>query len=223
MHLLTTLATVGSIEYGSFLPGSQTRIDITYPRNASAWLDAGHYLHVPLLLGSNENERDPFLVATELIQPGFVLPAVSRAMVDIQTSVRLLAPLPHGEKINHLTFFSPKFQFTCPDNATISFRVRDAEVPTFRYQYQGKSLSYMSCMVQYFINLYPSNDTKHFPTPRPSCIPRIRNPSHLRYLQPQRSDSDSPRNSPLQIHSNCMGVLCAGSGSRFSGSWVATV
>jgi hypothetical protein len=87
MHLLITLATVSSIQYGGLWPDSQTRIDITYPKNASAQLAAGHYLHVPLLLGSAENERDPFIVAAELIQPGFVLPAVTRAASDIQTLV----------------------------------------------------------------------------------------------------------------------------------------
>jgi hypothetical protein len=78
---------VSSIQYGSLWPDSRTRIDITYPKNASAQLVAGHYLHVPLLLGSTENERDPFIVAAELIQPGFVLPAVTRAASDIQTLV----------------------------------------------------------------------------------------------------------------------------------------
>jgi hypothetical protein len=28
--------------------------------------------------------------------------------------------------------------FGCPDNATLALRLRDAEVPLFRYQYQGK-------------------------------------------------------------------------------------
>ena len=60
---------------------------MTYPKNASDQLAGGHYLHVPLLLGSTANERDPFIVAAELIQPGFVLPAVTRAASDIQTLV----------------------------------------------------------------------------------------------------------------------------------------
>jgi hypothetical protein len=69
-------------------------IDITYPKDNAAQLAAGHYLHVPFLVGSTENERDPFIVADELIQPGFVLPAVTRALVDILTTVnRLLISL----------------------------------------------------------------------------------------------------------------------------------
>jgi hypothetical protein len=87
MPLSTILATVCSIKYGHLLHVSQTRVDITYPKNASAQLAAGHFLHVPLLLGSAANERDPFIVAAELIQPGFVLPAVTRAASDIQTVV----------------------------------------------------------------------------------------------------------------------------------------
>ena len=61
---------------------------MTYPKNASDQLAGGHYLHVPLLLGSTANELDPVFVATELNQPGFVLPAVTRAVSDIQSSVR---------------------------------------------------------------------------------------------------------------------------------------
>jgi hypothetical protein len=74
-------------------------IDITYPKNITAQLAAGHYLHVPLLVGSTENERDPFTVAAELIQPGFVLPAVTRALADILTTViGLLISLPCPKK-----------------------------------------------------------------------------------------------------------------------------
>jgi hypothetical protein len=81
----------GQFDYGSLLCIlTKLYIDITYPKNNSAQLAAGHYLHVPLLLGSTENERDPFRVADELFQPGFVFPAVTRALADTQTSVRLL-------------------------------------------------------------------------------------------------------------------------------------
>jgi hypothetical protein len=130
----------GQLSYGSLLLDLQPQIDITYPKNASAQLAAGHYLHVPLLLGSTANEGDPFFVAAELIQPGFVLPAVTRAVSDIQALVGL-SPMRYRCSSE---IVSLKLQGTCPDNATLAFRLRDAEVPSFRYQYQGKILVFMS-------------------------------------------------------------------------------
>jgi hypothetical protein len=90
----------GQFNYGSLLCAlTKLSIDITYPKNNTAQLAAGHYLHVPFLVGSTENERDPFIIADELIQPGFVLPAVTRALADILTTViRLLISLPRPQK-----------------------------------------------------------------------------------------------------------------------------
>jgi hypothetical protein len=46
--------------------------------------------------------------------------------------------------------FYTKLEFTCPENTTLGFRLQDTEVPSFRYQYQGKILVFMSCIVLYF-------------------------------------------------------------------------
>lgn len=47
----------------------------------------GNFLHVPLLSGSNENEADLLVVATQLLLTGAVVPIVTQALADAVTEV----------------------------------------------------------------------------------------------------------------------------------------
>ncbi|KAG6872310.1 hypothetical protein C0995_010961 [Termitomyces sp. Mi166 len=53
---------------------------ITIFADAQARAAAGNFLHVPLLGGSNKNEADLLLVATELLTTGFTVPAVTEGI-----------------------------------------------------------------------------------------------------------------------------------------------
>ncbi|KJA28806.1 hypothetical protein HYPSUDRAFT_61648 [Hypholoma sublateritium FD-334 SS-4] len=94
----------------------------TIPADTQTRATNGDFLRVPLLVGSTAHEEDIFVVARQLSTSGigYTIPAITEIYSDAATG----------------------FVGTCPSNRTAMLRL-NANVPTFRYQYQGifRSLS----------------------------------------------------------------------------------
>ncbi|KAH0588686.1 hypothetical protein H2248_004495 [Termitomyces sp. 'cryptogamus'] len=87
---------------------------ITILADTAARLAAGEFLHVPLLAGTTRNEADIFVVGAELSGAEIIIPNLTEILADLQTQM-----------------------LTCSAGATASSRLK-ANVPTWRYEYQGK-------------------------------------------------------------------------------------
>ncbi|KAF5355167.1 hypothetical protein D9756_005698 [Leucocoprinus leucothites] len=74
----------------------------------------GNFLRVPMLGGSTAQEGDIFVVEEELLTVGVAVPGLTEQVADIVT----------------------KLAFTCPASTAATDRAK-ANVPTWRYQYQG--------------------------------------------------------------------------------------
>ncbi|KAH0588688.1 hypothetical protein H2248_004496 [Termitomyces sp. 'cryptogamus'] len=81
----------------------------------------GNFLHVPLLSGTTQNEGDIFVVGAELLAAGVVVPDLTEILADLETQII----------------------FTCPASTTALNRL-NANVPTWRYQYQGSRPFYLN-------------------------------------------------------------------------------
>ncbi|KAJ7577934.1 carboxylesterase [Mycena floridula] len=88
--------------------------DITNFHDTRARAEAGNFLSVPLLHGTNANEADVLIVGAEIDSKGFVTPGLTEAVSDLQTAV----------------------DFTCPA-AIVSADRMQANVTVYRYQFQG--------------------------------------------------------------------------------------
>jgi len=116
--------------------------DKTIFHDTRARAEAGNFLKVPLLHGSNQHELDIFIVADELVAKGFVTPVVTEAVSDLQTAIL----------------------FTCPA-AVVSADRNRANVPVWRYQYQavfpeitGRAdlRAYHSAEIPFVFNTFPT-------------------------------------------------------------------
>ena len=92
-------------------------LGITFFSDTNARSAAGEFLKVPLLVGSNAQEGDIFVVALEDLTLGGSIPGLTQVGSDEVTDLL----------------------FNCPASITAGDRVK-AGVPTWRYRYEGRRL-----------------------------------------------------------------------------------